>query len=253
MRLEVLGCSGGLGRGARLTAFAIDGRLILDAGHLATLRPTAPEALVLSHAHLDHLLHLPMLLTSRILKDCATLTVAGERETLRRLREGLMGGEVYPDHHDQPTASGAPVACYRTVDEQPFSLAGYRLQPLRMTHPLPCLAFAVRAEAGGAGALIGGDTSDSAPLWRFAAAERWVQLVVVEVSFPDGYEQLALDSGHLTPSMLAEQMRGFRRRIPIVITHIKPEARRPVMRQLRERLGDRVIVARNGQRFDVGD
>ncbi len=250
MKLQILGCAGGMARGRRLSSYLIDGRLLVDAGALGAIGPDELEAVLLTHAHLDHVLSYPMLLTSRLASHCETLEVHASADTWRRLRKGLLSDLVYPDHTAQSTLAGHQVARTHTIDG-PFEVQGYQVTPLPMVHAYPCLAFAIRK--GAVGVIVGGDTSDSRPLWRFASENRWVKHVLVEVSFADGLEELSHQAGHLTPSMLEDQLRGFRRRsVQIHVIHVKPELHGTVRRELRARLGDRVRVARDGQTLTIG-
>ncbi|MBU1666487.1 MAG: MBL fold metallo-hydrolase, partial [Gammaproteobacteria bacterium] len=73
MKINVLGCSGGIGDGRHTTSFLIDDDILVDAGTGVTRLTRAALAKVdhvfLTHSHLDHILCLPLLLDS----------VAGER------------------------------------------------------------------------------------------------------------------------------------------------------------------------------
>lgn len=250
--LKVLGCDGGLGPGSRMSSYLVGGRLLVDAGHLACAGLSGVESLLLTHAHLDHVLHLPFFLTSRWTQGRATLEVAAEADALVRVREGLMGDQVYPDHGMVDRGALGPVARYRELaGTAPCRVAGYEVVPVRLEHPLPCLAYGIR-DGRGAGAIVGGDTSDSAGVWELAR-EPWVKVVTVEVSFPDAERALALKAGHLTPGMLAEQMeaRPPRPGLRVLVVHVKPEARGQVRAELAERLGDRVELARAGMVVEV--
>lgn len=253
MELTILGCSGGLGPGSRLTSVLVDDRLLVDAGHLAVAGLERVEALLLTHAHLDHVLHLPMLLTAGLAGVRPTLEIWAEAETIERVRGALLCDRVYPDHSERVGMSGEPVGQWRPLGAlTPRMVAGYEVTPLRMAHEYPCVGYAIRqpgARGGvGAGAIVAGDTSDSLPLWEFANAHPWVQRVLVEVSFPDELSDLAADCGHLTPQMLEAQLAGLRRRnLAIDAVHLKPELEDAVRRQLRARLGDRVRVAQAGE------
>ena len=47
---------------------------------------------------------------------------------------------------------------------------------------------------------------------------------MVEVSFPDQLEELALMTGHLTPALLAKELAKLSKLPPrILITHLKPQ------------------------------
>ena len=65
MRIRVLGCSGGIGAGSRTSAMLIDNDVLLDAGtgisDLALDELKLIRHVFLTHAHLDHIAGLPML------------------------------------------------------------------------------------------------------------------------------------------------------------------------------------------------
>src|SRR4026209_1516414 len=65
MLLEVLGCHGGDAPNRRLPSFLLNGRLLLEAGSVTSALPlgaqTGIEHVLLSHAHLDHVVGLAFL------------------------------------------------------------------------------------------------------------------------------------------------------------------------------------------------
>ena len=65
MRIRVLGCSGGIGAGSRTSALLIDDDVLIDAGtgigDLALEDIDSIRHVFLTHAHLDHIAGLPML------------------------------------------------------------------------------------------------------------------------------------------------------------------------------------------------
>ena len=80
MRIRVLGCSGGIGAGVRTSAMLVDNDVLIDAGtgigdlELADLDPI--RHVFLTHAHLDHIAGLPMLVDHVFDEDFTTpLTV----------------------------------------------------------------------------------------------------------------------------------------------------------------------------------
>jgi len=250
MKLQILGCAGGLGPGRRLSSYLLEGRLLIDAGGLDGIPPEQPQAVLLTHAHLDHVMHFPLLLTSRLSRECRTLPVHCSSDTLRRLRLGLLSDKVYPDHSRLKTRSGELNARYQLIDG-PFRVLDYEVTPLPMVHAYTCYAFAIRR--GSRGLIVGGDTSESGPMWDFARANKWVKSVLVEVSFPNGFEELCLRAGHLTPAMLRDQLKGFRRRsVEIHVVHVKPEMLDRVRDELTSLFGKRVQLASDGQTIRIG-
>ena len=68
MNLRVLGCSGSIAAGSRTTSFLLDGQVLIDAGtgigDLTLEELAAIDHIVISHAHLDHVLGIPLLADS---------------------------------------------------------------------------------------------------------------------------------------------------------------------------------------------
>ena len=88
MRIRILGCSGGIGAGARTSAMLVDDDVLIDAGTgigdlaLAELQPI--RHVFLTHAHLDHIAGLPLLVDTVFDEGFETpVTVYARAETLR--------------------------------------------------------------------------------------------------------------------------------------------------------------------------
>ena len=69
MQVQVLGCSGAIAQQARTTSFLIDGRILVDAGtgvgDLSVAAMLQIEHVFLTHAHLDHIAALPLMIGGR--------------------------------------------------------------------------------------------------------------------------------------------------------------------------------------------
>ena len=65
MRIRILGCSGGIGAGSRTSAMLVDDDVLIDAGtgigDLSLDDLDSIRHVFLTHAHLDHIAGLPML------------------------------------------------------------------------------------------------------------------------------------------------------------------------------------------------
>ena len=102
MRIRILGCSGGIGAGSRTSAMLIDDDVLLDAGtgigDLSLGDLQSIRHVFLTHAHLDHIAGLPMLIDS-IFSDNVDIpvTVYGRRETLQAIQEHIFNWIIWPD------------------------------------------------------------------------------------------------------------------------------------------------------------
>ncbi|MEJ2275418.1 MAG: MBL fold metallo-hydrolase, partial [Woeseiaceae bacterium] len=108
MRIRVLGCSGGIGGGARTSALLVDDDVLIDAGtgigdlELSSLDPI--RHVFLTHAHLDHIAGLPMLADHVFDPEVAVpLTVYARVETLQAVQDHLFNDVIWPDFAKLPT------------------------------------------------------------------------------------------------------------------------------------------------------
>ena len=75
---------------------------------------------------------------------------------------------------------------------------------------------------------------------------------MIETSFPNRLQDVADVSRHLTPQTLAKELEKLPMKTPqILITHLKPEFRREVIRELRKLKGHRLRVLRDGDVLEL--
>jgi 3',5'-cyclic-nucleotide phosphodiesterase len=170
---------------------------------LETLRPL--EAVLITHAHLDHvggLIPQSTLELSMALQGHAPMELVGLPETTEALREHIFHSPLWADFtavpKDHPTFRLAPL---KPGEER--ALGPFRVQAIPLNHPVPCAAFLI--QRGEAAYLHLGDTAATEAVWKAGApllAEHRLRAVAVEVSFPAAQEKLAQSSGHLTRNSL---------------------------------------------------
>ena len=254
MKLRILGCSGAELPGHTPPAFLIDDVLLLDAGTLGSVLGEEEQyrirEILISHSHLDHVLCIPLLADNLVLRGGQrTVTVLGSRETLAALESYLMNGTIWPDFTRIPCPE-APVLRYAEVPpERPFTLGEgrYRVTAFPVAHTVP--AFGYRIEAGGSTLLYTGDTGPTELIWR-AAGE--VSALLVEVSFPDAMQQIALLTGHLTPALLAGELAKLKRIPPrILVTHLKPQFGERIRQELAQLGLPGIEVLENGAVYEL--
>ncbi|HEX2569631.1 MAG TPA: 3',5'-cyclic-nucleotide phosphodiesterase [Polyangia bacterium] len=190
-----------------------DGRLAPDASWstrmkaaLEVLRPV--RALLLTHAHLDHLAGFVIKTTldlSLANEGRPPLEIVGLPGTLEAVRTIALRPPLWADFTGippgNPTLRLAPLAPGAQREIGPFRV---QLAPLR--HPVDSAGFLVTV--GEDAYLHLGDTSASEAVWALARphlARGRLRAVAIEVSFPGAKESLAAATGHLTPrSLLVE-------------------------------------------------
>ena len=77
----------------------------------------------------------------------------------------------------------------------------------------------------------GGDTWAYDGLWESLNALPRLDLLMIEIAFPDEQAELGAASKHFTPSLLAEELKKLRHRPQLLLTHHKPGTEALIERQ----------------------
>lgn len=238
MNIRVLGCSGSIAAGYKTTAFLLDDDVLIDAGtgvgdlELAALARI--DHILVTHAHLDHVLGIPLLADSvmrlRMQAGRPPIQVHALPETLAALRQHVFNGVIWPDftrlpEPDRPALQFRPLA----VGER-LAFGGRQIEVLSASHTVPACGFAV--DGGEAGHWVfTGDTGPNPALWARLAEIKVAQLVI-ETAFGDDECELARISQHLCPRSLAQELRQLVQPAEVYITHIKPGEIEAVMQAI---------------------
>lgn len=237
MRIRILGCSGGIGAGSRTSAMLIDDDVLIDSGTgIGDLELSDLDSIrhvFLTHAHLDHVAGLPMLV-DRVFDEnfSVPLTVYAREETLRAVQAHLFNDVIWPDFTNLPTPQN-PMLRYRTCSPGDTIRVGHRdFYAVDVAHSVPSLGYTVQ-NSGGVFA-VSGDTKTNETLWPVLNACDDLRVLVIEVSFPNEMERLAADSGHYCPRTLTRDLERLRHDPEIWLTGMKPGVEAVILRQVAE-------------------
>ncbi|MFZ9053317.1 MAG: MBL fold metallo-hydrolase [Woeseiaceae bacterium] len=244
MRIRILGCSGGIGAGSRTSAMLIDDDVLIDAGtgigDLALEDLDSIRHVFLTHAHLDHVAGLPMLV-DRVFDENfdEPLTVYAREETLRAVQEHLFNGIIWPDFSELPTADNPMLRYHPCRPGDTINIQHRDFYAVDVLHSVPSLGYTVQ-NSGGAFA-VSGDTKANETLWPVLNACEDLRLLVIEVSFPDEMEELATEAGHYCPRTLTRDLRRLRHSPEIWLTGMKPGKEEAILEQVIDAAPDRNI------------
>jgi cAMP phosphodiesterase len=227
-----------------LTTFLINETIAIDAGSLgfslSAERLAKVEHVVLTHSHLDHTASLPIAIDAAFTRLTRPMRVYGSRTTLDAVRTHLFNDDMWVDF-SKFKIPNTEMNCLEFVEiapRQPLVLDGLRITPIPVHHAVPTFGILLRSAT--ASVAFTSDTCETDEIWAEAAKLADLQAVFVECSFPDELEQLARDSGHLTPRLVAQESAKLGRRMPIYCVHLKPAMKERLQRQL-EPYADRGI------------
>ena len=254
MKVRVLGCSGGIGGGhLRTTAFLVDQDILIDCGtgvgELTLSQLARVDHVFLTHAHLDHVACLPLLLdTAGDMRD-QPLTVHAEAATIESLRRHIFNWAIWPDFTEIPSPS-APYLRFQALSVgAAVEIDERRITALPANHTVPAVAY--QLDSGTGSLVYSGDTGPCPEFWATVNRIGNLRHLIVETAFSNRERQLAMMSKHLCPSLLAEQMASLQRHAEIHITHLKPGQARLTMQELEECIGEfRPRMLENDQLFE---
>ncbi|MBI4953541.1 MAG: 3',5'-cyclic-nucleotide phosphodiesterase [Myxococcales bacterium] len=226
MELRVLGCHGGETPRHRTTAFLVDDRLAIDAGCLTSRLELEDQArlkaVVVSHAHLDHIRDLATIADNRCQLESGSLIVAATRATIEHLRAHFFNDKLWPDFTLIPAGDGPTIVFQEISLETPTSVIGYRVTAVPVSHTVDTAGFVI--DDGKTALGFSGDTGPTDRFWQMLNAEPHLKALLMEVSFPNRAQGLAEISGHHTPATLEADLRKYRapESLPTLLYHIKP-------------------------------
>jgi len=224
MKLRVLGSAGAEFPDFRPPAFLIDDHLLLDAGTVGAVLTEEEQKglrhLFITHSHLDHIRGIPPLADNIILKNYQhSVSVYSITDVIDALRKHLFNNVIWPDFTVLPDPQHPVIVFETIVAGREYSVSDYTIRAIPVNHTVPAVGYLVRQ--GATTLLYTGDTGPTDEIWRFASG---VDALIVEVSFPDAMEPLALLTKHLTCSLLKTELAKIAV-LPkrILITHPKPQ------------------------------
>jgi ribonuclease BN (tRNA processing enzyme) len=224
MKIKILGAHKIETKETRYACLLIDDILALDAGALTSRLSLKAQqklrAVLLTHRHYDHVKDIPALGMNCYLLG-KKLEIYTTRSVYEDLAAYLLDGQLYPDFRENPPDK--PALHFIMVEPgREESIDGYQILPVTVNHAIPCVGYQITSPNGEKLFY----TSDTGP----GLAECWRQvspdLLIIEVTDINKYQDLCVKVGHLTPALLKKELESFRKiqgYLPQIVTlHANP-------------------------------
>lgn len=228
MRLTVLGGDGGVGAEQRTSCFQIDDDILIDAGtglgDLDLDAMAAIDHILLTHIHMDHIACLPLMLDGVITRRQRPVEVHVPGADHEKLKRHIFNNVIWPDFTVIPSAENPVVRLAPMAAAYDFD--GRRIGLLPANHHGESVGFWF--DHGNGRLVFSGDTGPCPEFWKAVNAMDDVRCLIIECSFPNALEGIALASGHLTPALLAAELEQLDGEPKIYVSHIKPVGRAEV-------------------------
>ncbi len=237
MKLQILGCAGGIGgRDPHTTCLRVDQDILLDAGtglaKLSLDQLLLIDHVFLSHSHLDHVAGLVLLLDAVVGKRHEAVTVYASEKVISTLREHLFNWALWPDFNQIPSLE-QPILRYRVIaEDEQLMLGQRRIQCQSVRHIEGSLAYLV--SAADKGFAFTGDLASSPAFWQTLQQQTHIQAVIVDCSFVNAEIELARRSMHFCPDDLLADIASLPEQIEFLIYHLKPGQEQQIMVELQQ-------------------
>ena len=250
MKIEVLGCSGAEFPGHYPSGFLVDGNMLFDAGTLNNVlgekRQRKIENIFITHAHLDHIREIPFLADNGIIGSWKhRINIFSIPPVIKNIKGCLLNSKLWPDMAVLPNRQDAVLRLVPIAAGKPHRVSSYTILPCKVRHSVPAVGYLVEDQRK-TRFFYTGDTGPTERTWR-RLGEVPMHCLIIEVSFPNRMEEIAMTTGHLTPSLLEKELQKLKV-MPerIRITHMKPQFSKIIKLELL-RLGLRnLAVLRRG-------
>ena len=209
------------------------------------------RGVALTHAHIDHVASLPMFAEALLSRGIAPVRVHASEGAIAALRAHVFNGALFPDFESLTDGEDGPalLELVPVGPDTPFELGGFTLRPFPADHPVPTQGYVV--DDGEAAVAFAADGGPNPGLWRLSARLPRLRAVVLEASFPDRLSGIATGSGHLTPALLAGELRAAPPGVRVLVTHMKPAYRAEVDAAVRALADDRVTIVDPGETVEI--
>ena len=239
MQIKVLGCSGGVGGNMRTTSLLVDDDVLIDAGtgvgDLSLDALLKIDHIFVTHAHLDHIAFIPLLLDTVMGLRAQPVMLHATQAVIDVLKQHIFNWHIWPDFNQIPNRH-KPFLLYQAmsvgdkVELNIDELNHKTITALPANHVVPAVGYQIN---NGAKSLVyTGDTAGGSDFWQAVNTINNLSYLIIETAFSNAEAALALRSKHLCPNTLADELLQLQSQPEVFITHLKPGEDASIMREI---------------------
>ncbi len=224
MIVRIVGGHGGVSPGFKNTSYLIDGKLLIDAGSVASGLHIDEQVhidnILISHSHLDHISDLAFLADNCFGLKGRPFEIYSSGAARNSIMKHMLNDEIWPDFTKLPNEKD-PTLRFHTVESgATIELGPYKVKMVKVNHPAGGHGFII--EKNGSSIVFTQDTGPTDAIWKEAKKCENLKAIFTEVSFPNSLQGVATASFHHTPQTLNVELDKMPPEVPVFLGHIKP-------------------------------
>ncbi|MDI6815202.1 MAG: MBL fold metallo-hydrolase [Dehalococcoidales bacterium] len=230
MDIQVLGAHNCESQNSKLISLVIDNALAIDAGGLSSSLSLPAQhklkAILLTHQHYDHIRDVPTVAMNFAFQG-STINIYSTQPVYDALSTHLLNGSLYPNFLEWPQQK--PAIKFTIIEPGKLEqIEGYNILPVPVNHSDLTVGYQVTSPDGKAVFYTGDTGPGLIDCWQKVLP----QLLIIEVTLPNRSEEYARESGHLTPSLLKQELTSFQELkgyLPqVVLVHMSPNLEKEI-------------------------
>jgi len=255
MNIKVLGCSGAEFPGHRPPSFLLDDKILFDTGSLTNILDVKGqwniEYIFITHSHLDHILGIPFLADNLIFrKKRHRVNILSIPPVIKTIRKSLLDGSIWPDFTVIPNSHAGILNLIGLRSGRSIKIKGYTVTPYSVHHSIPATGYLVEDKRKKR-FFYTGDTGPTDSTWGKIGGKQ-IHCLIIESSFPNRMEEIAIRTGHLTPRLLKKELlkiKPYPERIFVI--HIKPQYFKTIKSELQKLKIKNLRLLKDGQTIQI--
>jgi ribonuclease BN (tRNA processing enzyme) len=256
MEIRILGAHNRETQTTSCICFLIDNTLAIDAGgitsNLSISDQKTLDAILLTHQHYDHIRDIPGLALNLALQG-ESIQVYSTDDVRATIETHLLNGKVYPRFQELPAVK--PTVSFSVIRPyEPEMIDGHKILPIPVNHGDTTVGYQISDNQGKKMFYTADTGPDLSECWKHISP----QLLIVDVTLPDAYEEFARETGHLTPNLLKQELIAFQELkgyLPQVIAvHMDTSLEQEIKEELStvgRALGISIAIAREGMQIQI--
>lgn len=244
MMVKILGGSGGVCPGNQATSYLIDGKLLIDAGSVATTLSVEDQAqvqwILISHTHLDHIKDLAFITDNCIGMKARPFEVYTSATSKSIIETHFFNNKIWPDFTQIPSKDHPTIRFQAVKNETTFNVGNYTITAVAVNHPNEAFGYII--ESGGTVLVFTQDTGPTDRIWELANKRVNLKAIFTEVSFPNELRKVAKDSQHHTPETVKSELMKMPPEVPVYLGHLKPHFRQILIEEVMSIGSDRLNI-----------